>query len=494
MNLSLLLTMAADGMSDRAAVGRRGESVSYGELLDRSSRIAEWIDAQHTDTVAQVGVNSDVVPALLFGAAIAGRRFAPLNYRLADDRLAALVGRLAPVLVIADDDAARRISGDGVVVAGLTRLESEVAASPPLLAVDERSPDDVAVLLYTSGSTGEPKAAVLRHKHLVSYVISTVEFMSAGESDAALISVPPYHIAGISAILSSVYAGRRIVYLPTFDPAEWVHTVNEEGITHAMLIPTMLARILDVLGDEPLPTLRHLAYGGGRMPLPVIERALEQLPQVAFVNAYGLTETSSTICLLGPEDHRLAHRAADPTIRRRLGSVGRPVPGIELEIRDEDGHRVADGDGGEVWVRGEQVAGEYVDVAEHPEGGWFRTKDIASVDTAGFVYLQGRSDDVIVRGGENLSPGEIEDVLVSHPAIGEAAVVGLADDEWGQVPVAFVVATGLAPSEPELQLWVRERLRSSRTPTRIIFLEELPYTSTGKVLRRLLRGQLESSL
>ena len=259
-----------------------------------------------------------------------------------------------------------------------------------------------------------------------------------------------------------------------------MQAVKEEGITHAMLIPTMLTRILDALDGEPLPTLRHLSYGGGRMPLPVIERALGLLPNVDFVNAYGLTETSSTVCLLSPEDHRAARDAEAPAIRRRLGSVGRPVPGIELEIRDAQGRQVPAGEIGEIWLRGEQVAGEYVDVVAPSEGGWFPTRDLAWIDDEGFVYLEGRSDDVIVRGGENLSPGEIEGVLFSHPAVAEAAVIGMADDEWGQVPVAFVVAAeGATPSEDELRLWVGQRLRSSRMPARVVFVDELPHTETG---------------
>ena len=168
------------------------------------------------------------------------------------------------------------------------------------------APEDIAALLFTSGTTGAPKAAVLRQRQLAAYIIGTVEFLSAEPGEAALISVPPYHIAGISAILSSVYAGRRIVQLDAFEPRAWVRLVNDESVTHAMVVPTMLTRIIDVLlaDGERLPSLRHLSYGGGRMPSKTIETALRLLPHVDFVNAYGLTETSSTIAVLGPDDHR----------------------------------------------------------------------------------------------------------------------------------------------------------------------------------------------
>lgn len=488
MNLTMLLGMAADGMPERAAVGRRGRTTTYRELFDATCRFAGWAAKRSSTTIAFLGMSSDLNPVMLFGAARAGACFVPLNYRLADERLSALVETVAPVLVIADRSASKRIHGPGVEVVDREAVERELPRTMPL-ETERESHDDAAVLLFTSGTTGEPKAALLRHRHLVSYIISTIEFMSAQEDEAALVSVPPYHVAGTAAVLSSVYAGRRIVYLPTFDPNKWVETVRTEGVTHAMLIPTMLTRILEVLDGDSLPTLRHLAYGGGRMPLPVIERALELLPNVDFVNAYGLTETSSTVCLLGPDDHRVASDATDPSIHRRLVSVGRPLPGVELEIRDADGGRTQQGEIGEIWLRGEQVAGEYLGVPNSPDD-WFRTKDLARVDTEGFVYLEGRSDDVIVRGGENLSPGEIEDALMTHPGVSEAAVVGHPDDEWGQVPVAFVVTSASeSPSEEELRTWVRERLRSSRTPTRIMFLDELPYTETGKLLRRQLQGR-----
>ena len=192
-------------------------------------------------------------------------------------------------------------------------------------------PDDTALLLFTSGTTGEPKAAVLRHKHLATYVISTVEFMAADEDEAALVSVPPYHVAGVSAVLSSVYAGRRVVYLPAFTADAWVATARDEQVTQAMVVPTMLGRILDVLErqDEALPALRHLAYGGGRMPVPVIERALAMLPHVEFVQAYGLTETSSTIAVLGSDDHREAvgEHVSVRAPSARIGRQAHPVVG-----------------------------------------------------------------------------------------------------------------------------------------------------------------------
>ena len=200
--------------------------------------------------------------------------------------------------------------------------------------------DDTAALLFTSGNhTGAPKAAVLRQRHLVSYILGSVDFMSADESETALICVPPYHVAGIAAVLSSVYSGRRAVQLANFTPEAWIELARAEEVTTAFVVPTMLRRIVEELEHEhhaQMPHLQSLSYGGGKMPLPVIERAMTLFPDTDFTNAYGLTETSSTITVLGPDDHRRAAASEDRAGRRRLASVGVPLPGIEIEIRDDE--------------------------------------------------------------------------------------------------------------------------------------------------------------
>jgi acyl-CoA synthetase (AMP-forming)/AMP-acid ligase II len=244
--------------------------------------------------------------------------------------------------------------------------------------------------------------------------------------------------------------------------------------------------------ERRIPSLRALSYGGGKMPLPVIERAMRLLPGVDFTNAYGLTETSSTISLLGPDDHRSAASSGDPEVRRRLASVGRPLPGIELEVHDEDGKPVPAGVPGEICVRGEQVSGEYQGRASSVgANGWFPTRDGGYLDADGYLFVTGRIDDVIVRGAENLSPGEIEDVLHEHPAVADCAVVGIPDEQWGEAVAAMIVPhTGRQVPAEELREWVRSHLRSSRVPERIEFREALPYNETGKLLRRKVRAEL----
>jgi fatty-acyl-CoA synthase len=496
LNIGMLLEMAADGMGDRVAVGRATGGTTYAGLLDDARRLAGLLQASGVERLVLVDVNSDAVPTLLFGAVLAGIPFVPLNYRLADDQLALLLDRTAPALAVVEAAVPGRVGRrDGIEYVGAGELRARLPDTAPA-AGDTADPDGIAVLLFTSGTTGDPKAAVLRHRHLTSYVLSTVEFMGADPHHAGLVSVPPYHVAGMATILTGVYGGRRLLYLPAFDPAAWVDLARDEAVTHAMVVPTMLGRILDVLEEraESLPSLVHLAYGGGRMPVPVIERALTLLPHVGLVNAYGLTETSSTVSVLSPEDHRTAFASDDPAVRARLGSVGRPLPSLEVEIRDPYGKPLPPGERGEIYVRGEQVAGEYLGKGGVlTDDGWFPTNDGGWLDEAGYLFVEGRLDDVIVRGGENISPGEVEDVLLEHPAVAEAGVVGVPDDEWGEtVAAAVVLNQGVEATAEELADWVRERLRSARTPTLIEFRSALPYNETGKLLRRVLKAELAS--
>ena len=498
MNIALLLEMVAEGAPDRLVVGSRTGGLTSTELLRRARRAARLFGAAGAERAGFVDVNSEALPISLFGAALAGLPFAPVNYRLTDEQLRAILQRLVPGVAVVGPEIPARIGAiDGLELVSRDAFIDAVADDDATEAAELEfvDPDDIAILLFTSGTTGEPKAAVLRHRHLTSYIIDTVEYLGAVVDEAQLVSVPAYHVAGVTAVLSSLYCGRRIVYLPAFDPDTWVRTVEAEAVTQAMVVPTMLGRVLDCIERDrlELKSLRHLSYGGGRMPLELIERAMTLLPEVEFVNAYGLTETSSTVCVLTPEDHRAAMESDDPAVRRRLGSVGRPLPSIELQIRGPDGDVLGVREHGEIYVRGEQVAGEYLGRSVLTDDGWFPTNDAGWLDGDGFLYLEGRLDDVIVRGAENLSPGEIEATLLAHPSVAEAAVVGIPDPEWGEaVAAAVVLVPGEQVSEDELKQWVRSRLRSTKTPQVIQFRDGLPHNEMGKLLRRVLREELAS--
>jgi acyl-CoA synthetase (AMP-forming)/AMP-acid ligase II len=480
MNLMMLLEMATQVAGDRVAFGRADDGLTYQALFDRAGGAARRLQEAEAGTLAFVGLATDAFPTAVFASSWAGIPLAPLNFRLSDEQLAPLLDRLDRPLVVADPAFVDRLRNLGATVVPddewIAAADQAEPAAP--WAMD---PTVIALLLFTSGTTAEPKAAVLRHEHLCSYVLGSVEFASSDETAAALVSVPPYHIAGVSNVVSNVYSTRRVVLLPQFDPDEWLATARAEAVTHALVVPTMLARVVDHLADGSahLPALRSLAYGGAPMPVTVLERALAAFGDTDFVNAYGLTETSSTIAVLGPDDHRVALASDEPAVRARLGSAGRVLPGVEAEVRY-----------GLLWVRGEQVSGEYAGMdSVLDDEGWFPTGDLAHIDDEGYLFIEGRADDTIIRGGENVAPAEIETVLLRHPAVAECAVVGLPDEEWGQ-RIAAVVVTADDATEDELRAWCREHLRGSKTPDHIEFRAELPYTDTGKLLRRTLRDEL----
>jgi acyl-CoA synthetase (AMP-forming)/AMP-acid ligase II len=493
MNISLVLQMAAEAEPQRIGLVCQGKRWSYGELLRAAHGAARAISTSGTSHVALLDESSEAAAIALFGAASAGVPYVPLNYRLPDTDLVGLLKRIAPAFLIGDAARIKRLAPDaGHVVMDRATFIAAAQREADVAADAEETGEGIAVQLFTSGTTAAPKAALLRHSNLLSYILGTVEFGSASADEAALVSVPPYHIAGIAALLSSVYAMRRIVLLPAFDPGAWLTLAAAERATNAFLVPTMLTRIIahmDTGVTADLSALQHMAYGGGRMPLELIARALELFPHTGFTNAYGLTETSSTIALLGADEHRSAHTSSDPKIRGRLGSVGRPLPTVQIEIRDEEGKPLPVGERGEIYVRGEQVSGEYRERSALDAEGWFPTRDAGWMDEEGYLFLTGRTDDVIVRGGENISPGEVEEVLLSHPAIADAAAVAVPCAEWGEAVGVAIVAkpNQVLPDDSEVRALVKSRLRSSRVPERIVVLDALPYNEMGKLLRREVR-------
>lgn len=469
--------MVESGFDDRVLLGSGADAVTGRELGQLVRRGASTLGGY--DALVYAGENHPLLPVALLAAAWAGVPFVPVNYRLEDVQLNALIARQPNALVLADDRTVARIANSSA-----TTFDSWVTTLPTdATLIDAPSDDDsVAVVLFTSGTTAEPKAALLRHRHLMAYLLGSVEFGSAGENEAMLVAVPPYHIAGIANMLSNLFAGRRLVYMRAFEPKVWLDTVRSEYVTNAMVVPTMLSRIVDALdgATADVPSLRALSYGGAKVSERVLIEALRMFPDTGFVNAYGLTETASTIAVLGPDDHRAAVSSDDPAVRSRLASAGQVLPTIEIEIRD-----------GVIFVRGEQIAGEYATGSVLDGDGWFCTRDRGWVDADGYLFIDGRVDDTIIRGGENIAPAEVEAVLLAHPAVADACVVGVPDDEWGQRIVAVVVLRpGQTVGADELRERVRAELRGSKTPEEILFRDELPHTESGKLLRRIVLEEL----
>ena len=352
-----------------------------------------------------------------------------------------------------------------------------------------------AVLLYTSGTTAAPKAAVLRHRHLTSYVIGTVEFAGAGPDEAVLVSVPPYHVAGLANLLSNLYLGRRIVYLAQFDAAGLGRRpCGGEAITNAMVVPTMLARICDVLDADGagLPSLRALSYGGARTPATVLQRVMALLPDVDLTNAYGLTETSSTIAVLGPDDHRAA-RDGDPAATARLSSAGRVLPTVEVEVRGGLGEPLPAGEPGEIWVRGEQVSGEYAGreaPARRRRAGSRPGTAAGSTPTA--TCSSRAAATTRSSGAARTSPRPRSrrcccSTPTSPSARSSASPTtsgASASPRWWWLRPGATVDAATSRRSPAGRCGARRRPRSSPSPT------PCPFTETGKLLRRVVQADL----
>ena len=575
LHIFTLLEKVAHTLSDRVAAkdhvvssgSNSSNGFTYSCLLQDARRLAARIKASQAKYLVLCDEPSSSLLTALFAAAYARVPYVPLNYRLTDTELRSLAAQTTPSLAITGTTTRHRLTGiEQLKTLSIETLRSKTQhfnsdtehartnMEHPHIETDDTEPDDTAVLIYTSGTTGKPKSAVLRHRHLTSYVTSMIDFASAGADETHIMAVPPYHIASVASLLSNVYAGRRIVPLACFNAKNWVELAREENATHVLLVPTMLTRIVDYLElvDEKLPFIRSVAYGGGRTHLSTVERATRLMPEADFFHAYGMTEACSTISMLSPEDHRVAFfnvqsDSSSHSALQRLSSVGKPLPSIEVSVRRSDGTEIANSHGfthtatdtdnthnatvtdthiantasvtdthtatntdidnttqtgaGEIWLRGTQVSGEYRETGSTLDAeGWFRTHDIGRFDSYGYLYLLGRSDDLIVRGGENISPHKIEQVLISHSEVQDVAAFGVNSVEWGQEIAVAVVTNMQSPTEGDLLKLVDDlkqlaatHLRSSRTPTHFEFLEQLPYNTAGKLLRRSLTDHFNSA-
>jgi acyl-CoA synthetase (AMP-forming)/AMP-acid ligase II len=509
MNTSNFLTMPAMMFPDQDILVDGTERFSYSALARRARSLGSALrnrGAGLDRPVAVLATNSHRYIAAYYGAAAAGATFVPLNYRAKPHELEHMIRKAAPA-VLFFEDRYREILGqlgdalpENIVLVPLSDpregeadFEALVAEGDPEAEEAEVDESDTSILMYTSGTTSLPKGVMLTHGDFTAYVVGTVEMADGEPRGASLLCVPLYHIAGATGIMSSIWAGRRLVLLPQFDAGEWLAAVEREKVTHAFVVPTMMKKLLDheQFHATDLSSLENLSYGGAPMPFPVIRRAIEAFPAgCGFVNAFGQTETTSTLTVLGPEDHRLSgDAAADEDTVRRLGSIGRPLPDVEIRIADEAGNVVGEGETGEILVRTPRImkgyAGGESGGAQRDGDGYLHTRDLGYIDADGYVFLVGRKDDMIIRGGENIAPAEVEACLQAHPAVDEIAIFGLPSEEWGQIVAAAVaLKQGKTATEAELVTWCQERLASFKKPEALRFLPELPRNPLGKILRK----------
>ena len=525
MNTSEFLTIASAIVPERTAVIFDGQQFTFAALQERVNRLANSLAQQGVgagDRVATMQVNSHQSIEIYFAAAQLDAVYVPINFRAKAEELEQMVGTAQPSLLFCGQRYLPLVNAsieNGVLSAqGVISLDGP--AGDGVLAYDdllhsgdeeqmhfpEAEDEDTTVIMFTAGTTGLPKGVMLTHDSFSSYLLSTVPPADPELEETNLLTVPFYHIAGLQAALAGVYGGRTVVIMRQFEPLEWLTLAHRHRANRAMLVPTMLKQVMDhpQFGDFDLSSLDVITYGAAPMPLPVIQQAIREFPNARFINAFGQTETASTITMLPPEDHVLEGSPQEVEQKlKRLTSIGIPLEDVEVMIVSVDGDPVPTGEVGEIVARGSRMMKGYwrQDSATQDviRSGWVYTGDLAYQDEDGYIYLAGRAKDFIKRGGEMISPEEVEQVLMSHPQINDAAVIGIPDLEWGEEVRAVVVASSNDVSEPDLAQDIIEhchaRLASYKRPSSVVFIDELPRNVMGKVLKRDLReryGQPDS--
>jgi acyl-CoA synthetase (AMP-forming)/AMP-acid ligase II len=510
MNTVGFLAIPAGIVADQEALVSGNDRLTYADAFTRVRKLAgalARLGVGRGTRVAALHTNSHRYVEAYYATAMLGGVFIPVNYRAKRHELEHMLkSSEARVLFVgerylADVDALRAalpelrtLVGFDVARGEMQDYERLLAAAPEHEEEADVDDDDVSILMFTSGTTSLPKGVMLRYGDFSAYVTANVELADGTPRGAALLCAPLYHIAGATNMMTTLWTGRRLVLMSQFEPRAWLDLVEQERITHAFVVPTMMKHLLDQpdLQRRDLSSLQILSYGGAPMPFPVIRRAIERFPKnVGFVNAFGQTETTSTLTLLGPEDHRLEGTPEEIEVRtKRLTSIGRPLPDVEVRVVGDEGGALPAGEVGEIHVRTPRAMKGYAGAKDSPftADGWLPTRDMGWIDADGYLYVAGRKDDMIIRGGENIAPAEVEAVLISHPAIEETAVVGVPDDEWGQRVAAFVVLRpDASATADELAEFCRQRLASFKKPEVFQFLAELPKNPLGKILRRELR-------
>lgn len=513
MNTTELLSITAAIVPDRHAVVFDGKRITFGELADRVNRLANALadlGVGAGDRVAVMQVNCNEHLESYFATAKLDAIFVPINFRARAEELSFMLndsGVKAIILGQRYQDMLRSIKPE------LTTLEIQITMEAPgegflfydeLLekaSNEERFPtadgDDVTIVMFTAGTTGTPKGVMLSHNSFSSYIMANVEPVDIELSEKNILTVPLHHIAGVQAVMAAIYGGRTIVLQRQFDEEEWMKLVQEEKVNRAMMVPTMLKRLMDkpTFKDYDLSSLQVITYGAAPMPLEVIKKAILEFPTTRFINAFGQTETASTITMLPPDAHDIHEGDPDYEVKmKRLGSIGKPLPDVEVRIVDEDGKDVTVGENGEIVARGDRLMKGYWNrdeaTKETLRGGWLYTGDLGYWDDEGYIFLSGRAKDFLKRGGEMIAPEEVEQIIMSHPAVDEAAIIGIPDVEWGERVRAIVVKKpGMELTAEEVIEHCRPRMAGFKRPEDVIFIDELPRNPMGKVLKRVLREE-----
>jgi acyl-CoA synthetase (AMP-forming)/AMP-acid ligase II len=504
-SLADLIRDQAAAIGDDIAFTFEGRDLTYRELDLVSNRVANALLAAGVgrgDRIAFLDKNTLELFELVFGAAKVGAVVCPVNWRLAPAEIAHIVNDADAKVVVVGND----------FFGVLDACEPDLTSSPLILAVGghprhpelgdwrdphsdedpqlETSPDDVVVQFYTSGTTGLPKGVMLTSTNLLALVPAVNELLGTDDDGiVSLVVMPLFHVAGAGWALFGLMVGVRNIMLRDVDLGAILEAIPKYGVTHSVFVPAVLQFLLMTPGveDTDFSSLRMITYGASPISEKVLVASMERFG-CDFAQAYGLTETSGGVVLLHPEDH-------DPGGPRahRLRAAGRAVPGVELRIVAADGSSAPTGEIGEVWIRSPSTMTGYWNKPDATRDaitsdGWFRTGDAGRLDDDGYLYIEDRVKDMVITGGENVYPAEVESVLMSHPSVADAAVIGVPDDRWGETVKAIVVpAPGVTADANELIAWCRDRLASYKCPTSVDWAEMLPRNPSGKILKRELR-------
>jgi long-chain acyl-CoA synthetase len=489
LNLASIVTESAARTPDSVAVRLGGLELTYADLDDRSARLAALLREKRLEQGDRVGVmlpNVLEFPIAYYGVLRAGGVVVPMNVLLKRREIAFYLEDSGAKLLLSwhgfGEDAR-----EGAVEAGTELIEVEPEAFAELLGdrepdteIADTDPEDTAVILYTSGTTGKPKGAELTHFNLSRNAeIASQTTCAIAAGDIALGALPLFHSFGQTVSMNaSLRIGATLTLLPKFDPGETLEIMQRDGVTHFYGVPTMYGALLHHPGREDFDTssLRICITGGASMPVEVL-RGFEDAFECELLEGYGLSETSP----VASSNH--------PGRERKPGSIGTPLREVEMKVVDEDDAEVAQGEVGEIVIRGHNVMKGYWEkpeaTAEAMRGGWFHSGDMARVDEDGYFFIVDRKKDLIIRGGYNVYPREVEEVLYEHPKIREAAVLGVPHDQWGEeIGAAVVLHEGEELTPEEVSDYVKERIAAYKYPRQVWFMDELPKGPTGKILKR----------
>ncbi|HEY98525.1 MAG TPA: long-chain-fatty-acid--CoA ligase [Dehalococcoidia bacterium] len=512
MNTTDFLNIASAICPDKMAVVFEDKRYTFSQLNERVNRLANGLmklGVKKGERVALIQVNCNQCVETYFAVAKMGGIYLPLNFRAKEKELAYMLNTAEATAIIIGERYVPMIKSIQPECKSLKHLitieqkhddmlyyEDIIENSPPDDVFTEIDDHDTTILMYTAGTTGFPKGVMLSHNSFSSYMLENVTPADPEASESNILTVPLYHVAGIQAMMAAIYGGRTLVMERQFEPEEWMTLVETEKANRAMMVPTMLKQLLDHpnFKKHDLSSLKVITYGAAPMPLPVIRKALEEFPGVSFINAFGQTETASTITALGPEDHVLTGTPEEIERKlQRLASIGKPMSDVEMKVVDDDGKKLGPGEVGEILARGPRVMSGYWKDEEKTaktidKDGWVHTGDVGYVDKDGYYFLSGRSSDMIIRAGENISPEELENAIREHPKVEDVAVIGVPDETWGEEPRAVVIPKkGQKPTEEEIMEWCRERLASFKRPRTVVFVDDLPRNPMGKLIKREIR-------